>query len=138
MKHEKSSKTEKTHTFFLKILRWNDAEMEFEECLGQFQLRDKWGRQWTVIKIWGKNWKSFKNCLWNAKHVFFATDTSRQGHPPKHFKPKNLKKFAKCFSQLEVSLTRESWAEPRKSLRTPHDTFHLRTSHQTYPASSRL
>ena len=30
---------------FLKDLKRNDAEMEFEECLGQFQLRKKWGRQ---------------------------------------------------------------------------------------------
>ena len=78
MKHEKSSKTEKTHTFFLKILRWDNAEMEFDECLGQFQLKEKWGRQWTIIKIRGKNWNNFKNCLWNAKHAFFATDTSCQ------------------------------------------------------------
>ena len=63
LKHEKLSETEKIHSFFLKILRWDDAEMEFEEgdmdCLGQFQLREKWERQWTVTKIWGKNWKSF-------------------------------------------------------------------------------
>ena len=82
MKHEKSSEIEKTHAFFLKILRWDDAEMGFEEgdteCLGQFQLREKWGRQWTVTKIRGKNWKSFKNCLQNAEHAFFATDKSHQ------------------------------------------------------------
>ena len=30
---------------FLKDLRRNYAEMEFEEGLDQFQLRDKWGRQ---------------------------------------------------------------------------------------------
>ena len=30
---------------FLEDLRRNYAEMEFEEGLGQFQLRDKWGRQ---------------------------------------------------------------------------------------------
>ena len=33
-------------------------------------------------------------------------------HPPKHFKPKVLKKFAKCFSRLEVSLARKLQAEP--------------------------
>ena len=78
MKYEKSSKTKKTHNFFLKILRWDDAEMEFEECLGQFQLREKWGRQWTITKCRGKNWKSFKNCLWNAKHSFFMMEVSHQ------------------------------------------------------------
>ena len=30
---------------FLEDWRRNDAEMEFKECLGQFQLRKKWGRQ---------------------------------------------------------------------------------------------
>ena len=30
---------------FLEDWRRNDAEMEFEESLGQFQLRKKWGRQ---------------------------------------------------------------------------------------------
>ena len=30
---------------FLEDLRRNDGEMEFEEGLGQFQLREKWGRQ---------------------------------------------------------------------------------------------
>ena len=30
---------------FLEDLRRNDGEMEFEEGLGQFQLREKWRRQ---------------------------------------------------------------------------------------------
>ena len=30
---------------FLEDLKRNDAEMEFEEGLGQFQLSEKWGRQ---------------------------------------------------------------------------------------------
>ena len=30
---------------FLEYLRRNDVEMEFEEGLGQFQLREKWRRQ---------------------------------------------------------------------------------------------
>ena len=90
-------------------------------------------------KFEGKTEKVFKNCLWNAKHVFFATNISRQGHPPKHFKPKDLKNFVKCFSRLEVSIARESRAEPWKSLCTPRDwTFHSWTSHQNQPASSRL
>ena len=90
-------------------------------------------------KFEGKTEKVFKNYLWNAKHVFFATDISRQGHPPKHFKPKDLKIFVKCFLRLEVSLARELRAEPWKSLCTPCDwTFHLLTSHQNRPASSRL
>ena len=43
-----------------------------------------------------------------ANHAIFATEVSRQFHPPKHFKPKVFEKFAKCFSRLEVSLARES------------------------------
>ena len=44
---------------------------------------------------------------------------------------KLLKKFSKCFSQMEVPLARESRTEPRKSLCTPHNwTFHPRTSRQ--------
>ena len=90
-------------------------------------------------KFEGKTEKVFKNCLWNAKHVFFATNISLQGHPPKHFKPKDLKYFVKCFSRLEVSIARESRAEPWKSLCTPRDwTFHSWTSRQNQPASSRL
>ena len=53
--------------------------MEFEEgdmeCLGQFQLREKVNRH---KKFEGKTEKVLKNYLWNAKHAFFATDTSRQ------------------------------------------------------------
>ena len=30
---------------FLEDLRRNDIKMDFEEGLGQFQLRKKWGRQ---------------------------------------------------------------------------------------------
>ena len=64
---------------------------------------------------------------------------SHQFYPPKHFKSKVLKKFAKYFSRLEVSLARESRAEPRKSLCTPRDwTFHSRTSRQNRPASLQL
>ena len=87
---------------FLENWRRNGAEMEFEECLGQFQLREKWGRQWSVTKSRGKNWKSFKNCLWNAKHAFFVTETSRQGKLPKHSKSKLWKKFLNVFCNWKV------------------------------------
>ena len=54
---KKSSEIEKTHTFFLKIgeemmQKW----MRFEVRHGVFE-KEKWGRQWTVTKIRGKNWK---------------------------------------------------------------------------------
>ena len=41
---------------------------------------------------------------------------SRQGQLPEHSKQKFEKKISKCFLQLEVLLTRESWGKPRKSL----------------------
>ena len=42
-----------------------------------------------------------------------------------------VEKFSKCFSRLEGLPTRESQAEPWKSLCTPCDwTFHSQTSHQ--------
>ena len=111
-------------------------------------------RQWIVTKDWGKTEKGF--CLFFCFIFFFffklphfrktrdfrdwdKSLANCQGHPPKHFKPKDLKKISKCFSQLEVSLARESRAEPQKSLYTPSNwTFYSRTSCQNQPASSRL
>ena len=37
-----------------------------------------WERKWIVIKSSRKNWKSFKNCPYYAKHAFFVTKVSRQ------------------------------------------------------------
>ena len=137
-KHETWGEDMRTYTFLLKIWRWKSAKMEFVEsdmeCLGEFQLREKWGRQWTVTKSWGKNWKSFKNCFRNAEHAFFATKVSRQQvarSSRQNTQRQNHEKFSKCFSRLEGLPTRESRAELRKSLCTPHDwTFHSRTSCQ--------
>ena len=56
--------------------------MEFEECdtkcLGQIQLREKWGRQWIVTKSLRENRKGLKTDPLIAKHMFFATGVSRQ------------------------------------------------------------
>ena len=112
----------RTHTFFLKIWRWKSAKIEFVEsdmeCLGEFQLREKWGRQWTVTKSWGKNWKSFKNYLWNAKQAFFVTETSRQGKPPKHSKSQLWKNFQSVFRNWKV-YPRGSRELSRKNLCVP-------------------
>ena len=103
---------------FLEDWRRNDAEMEFEECLGQFQLRKKLGRQWIVTKIRWKNLKSYKKCLRNAKYAFFATETSHQGKPPKHSKTKLWKKFLSVFRDWKVyprgsrELSRENLCVP--------------------------
>ena len=91
---------------FLEDWRRNDAEMEFEECLGQFQLRKKWGRQWTVTKSRGKNWKSLKKLSLKRKTCVFwdwsELPTSRQGKLPKHSKTKLWKKFLSVFCDLKV------------------------------------
>ena len=92
-------------------------------------------------KFEGKTKTQFKKLSLKCKTLIFCdwykSPVSRQGHPPKHFKPKVLKKFAKCFSRLEVSLAKESRVESWKSLCTPRDwTFHSRTSRQNWPASS--
>ena len=54
----------KTHTFFLKILNWDEAKMEFEEgdikCLGKRQLREKMN---SHIKFEGKLKKILKTAL---------------------------------------------------------------------------
>ena len=61
------------------------------------------------------------------------------GQATKTLKDKIVKKFSKCFSQLEGLLARELQTEPRKSLCTPRDwTFHSQTSRQNQHASSRL
>ena len=42
---------------FLEDWGRNDAEMEFEECLGQFQLRKKWEDSEQSQKVEGKTEK---------------------------------------------------------------------------------
>ena len=126
---------------FLEDWRRNDAKMNAFWS----ETRSVWEREM------GKTVNSHENSRETLKNKFFFKKLSlkcktrvfcdwynRQFHPPKHFKPKVLKKFAKCFSRLEVSLARESWVELRKSLCTPRDwTFHSRTSCQNRPGSSR-
>ena len=95
------------------------------------------GRRWKIRNVRGKNWKGLKTDQVCPKHAIFATETSRvqvARTSRQNTKKKILKKFSKCFSRLEVPLTRESRTEPRKSLCTPRDwTFHPRTSHQPEP-----
>ena len=64
------------------------------KCLGEFQLREKVN---SHKKFKGKTEKVLKNCLWNTKHAFFATETSCQGKPPKHSKSKLWKNFLSVF-----------------------------------------
>ena len=139
-KHEEIKWDKENPYLFLEDWRRNDAKMEIEmcdtECLGQIQLREKWGRQWTVKKIRGKilKKKKIKNSLWNAKHACFTTEVSRQQVARsgcQNTQRQNCEKISKCFSQLEGLPAKELRAEPRKSLCTPRDwTFHSRTSRQ--------
>ena len=91
----------------------------------------------SVLSVFGKyfvlkNWKfqkSFFPCFGDS----FAGKSSRM--PQSRVRGSIL---ATC-SRLEGLPTRESWAEPQKSLCNPCDwTFHSRTSRQHWPASSRL
>ena len=71
-----------------------EFKMGYTERLGGRQLREKMN---SHKKFEGKTEKDFKNCLYCAKHAFFAAEVSRQIHPPKHFKTKVLKNFLSVF-----------------------------------------
>ena len=112
----------------------NGSSLESDTVsLRVFQKRKKMNSQ----KCSRENWKGLKTDQVFLKHAIFATDsscvqvarTSRQ-----NTWKRNLEKFSKCFSRLEVPLARESRTKPWKSLRTPRDwTFHPRTSRQPEP-----
>ena len=99
--------------------------MEFEECLGQFQLREKWGRQWTVTKIRGKNWKNLKKLSLKRKTRVFRywgeSPISHQGKPPKHSKKKLWKNFLSVFRDWKV-YPRRSRELSRENLCVPFAT----------------
>ena len=78
--------------------------MGYTERLGGRQLREKMN---SHKKFEGKTEKDFKNCLYCAKHAFFAAEVSRQIHPPKHFKTKVLKNFLSVLRDWK-SYSRES------------------------------
>ena len=109
-KHEIWGEEIRTHTFFLKIWRWTSAKMEFvesdTECLDEFQLRKKWGRQWIVTKSRGKNWKSFKKLSLKRKTRVFRdwnkSSISRQVKPSKHSKSQLWKNFLSVFRDWKV------------------------------------
>ena len=98
----------------------NEQSLKLERKLKKF-----WK---TVLKTQNKRFSQLK---WVAnKSPGLATKT---------LKDKIVKKISKCFSRLKGLPARESRAEPRKSLCNPCDwTFHSRTSHQNWHASTRL
>ena len=94
----------------------------------------KRGRQWTVTKVWGKNWKSLKTDLFVLNTRFSQLSQVASKLPvsvAKTLKTQILKNLSKCFSRLEVLPVRESRDKLRKSLCTPRDwNLHPRTSRQ--------
>ena len=104
--------------------------------------RDSLERRWTVTNVWGKTEKNLKTAPIFAKHAFFATEMSRQKvarSGRQNTQGQKFENFSKCFSWLEGLPASESRAEPRKSLSNSRDwTFHSRTSHQKWPAKTRL
>ena len=104
---------------------------------------DSLERRWTVTEVRGKNWKRFWKLLLFLPNTRFSRLKRVANKSPvqaaKTHKDKSLKNFSKCFSWLEGLPTSESRAEPRKYLSNPRDlTFHLWTSHQKWPAKTRL
>ena len=71
-KHEKWSETEKTHTFFLKIGEEMMQKWMLFEVRHEVFEREKWGRQWTVIKIRGKNWKTILKTVFKMQNTRFS------------------------------------------------------------------
>ena len=102
----------------------------------------KMGKTNNHKKIEGKTEKVLKTVfeMQNTCFSWLKQVTSKSpGQAAKTLKDKIVKKFSKCFLRLEDLSTRESQAEPRKSLCTSRDwTFHSRTSHQNQHASLRL
>ena len=100
-KHEEIKWDRENPYLFLEDLRRNDAKMEIEmcvmKCLGQIQLREKWGRQWIVTKIRGKNWKSFEKLSWKCKTRFFRDWIKSPGLAAKTLKDKIVKKILSVF-----------------------------------------
>ena len=79
----------------------------------------KWGREWIVTKVWGKNWKSLKTNLFaqNTQFSWLSQVASKSPRPVvKTLKTKILKNLSKYFSRLEVLPAKELRGKPRKSL----------------------
>ena len=78
-------------------------------------------------------------CFSRLKQVARANRQQVARASRQNYQSQNCEKFSKCFSRLEDLPTRESRAEPQKSLCTPRDwTFHLWTSPQRQHVSSQL
>ena len=105
-KHEEIKWDKENPYQFLEDWRRNDAKMEIEmcdtECLGQIQLREKWGSQWTVTKIRGKILKKkIKKTLFETQNTRFSRlkwiANKSPGLAAKSLKDKIVKKFLSVF-----------------------------------------
>ena len=140
---KKSSETEKTHTFFLKIGEGMMQKWILRSVTRSVWVRFSWERN-------GEQSQKFEGKTEKVLKIVFETQNTRfsrlkqvtsksPGQAAKTLKDKIVKKFSKCFSRLEGLPARELRAEPRKSLCTPRDwTIHLRTSRQNQHTSLQL
>ena len=95
---------------FLEDWRRNDAKIEIEmcdtECLGQIQLREKWGSQWTVTKIRGKILKKILKTLFETQNTRFSrlkwVANKSPGLAAKTLKDKIVKNFLSVFRDWKV------------------------------------
>ena len=87
---------------------WSETRSVWERKMGKTVNSHKNSRK----KLKKKNLKTIFEMQNTRFSQLIQVASQSPGHPPKHFKPKDLKKFAKCFLRLEISLTRESRAEP--------------------------
>ena len=96
----------RTHTFFLRILSWDDAKMEFvksdTECLGQFHLREKVN---SHKKFEGKLKKVLKTAL-TVQNTRFSrlkwVTNKTPGLAAKTRKDKIVKNFLSVFRNWKV------------------------------------
>ena len=98
---KKSSETEKTHTFFLKIGEGMMQKWRLRCVTRSVWVRFSWERNGEVSeqsqKFEEKYWKSFKNSLQNAKHAFFRDWSESPGLAAKTLKDKIVKNFLSVF-----------------------------------------
>ena len=125
-KHEEIKWDKENSYLFLEDWRRNDAKMEIEmcdtECLGQIQLREKWGRQWTVTKIRGKILKKkIKKTLFETQNTRFSRlkwiANKSPGLAAKSLKDKIVKKFLSVFRDWKVY--------PRGSCELSHENLYV-------------
>ena len=91
---------------FLEDWRRNDVEMKFEECLGQFQLRKKWGKTVNSHKKSREKLKKFKETVFETQNMRFSqlkqVANKSLGQAAKTLKVKIVKKFLSVFCDWKV------------------------------------